>query len=64
MTYAGQPDSGYTVWRIPLATGLPEKLLTDRRGLIHAVDWTTDGNDLVFYRIALSSDAVLISDLR
>jgi Tol biopolymer transport system component len=64
LTYSGQPDSRQTVWRIPLRTGRPEKLLVEKRGLIHSFDWTTDGRNLLLSPIAISSDAVLVSELR
>jgi Tol biopolymer transport system component len=64
LTYAGQPDSGHTVWQIPLRTGLPEKLFSDQRGLIHSFDWTTDGSRLLLSRVSMSSDVVLVSELR
>ena len=63
LTYSGQPDSGHTVWQIPLGTGTPGALLTDRRGLIHSLDWTVDGSRLLLSSVSMASDVVLVSEV-
>jgi Tol biopolymer transport system component len=64
LLYTVTRDGVTNIWRQPLDGGLPKQLTAFKSDQIFRFSWSSDGKQLVMARGSVSSDVVLINDLR
>ncbi len=64
LTYIATHGGVSNIWSQPLAGGKPAQLTNFKTGRIFNFDWSPDGKWLALARGSVTSDVVLISDLR